>query len=111
MRGLIRRLLEGNEDLEVVGEATTGPEVLDRVAAETPAVLVLDLGLPDLDGEVILDRLQASHPELRIVVLSGQASGLIARSLRQRGADAVVEKGVSHWEAELVAAVKGAPGG
>ena len=107
MRGLVRRLLDDEEDLEVVAERTTGPEVLERVAEDDPDVLVLDLGLPDLDGEVVLERLRQSRPEVRIVVLSGQASAIVAQGLRQRGADAVIEKGVPSWESELLAAVRG----
>ena len=66
----IRRVLEREADLQVVGEARSGPEVL-RVAAECdPDVLLLDLGLPELGGLDILRRLRAEDDGPRVLVLS-----------------------------------------
>lgn len=106
MRGLVRQLVNDEQGLQVVGEATTGQEVLDLAQSAQPDVVVLDLGLPVLDGEVVLDQLKSSYPGVRVVVLSGQASAIIEQRLRQRGAAAVVEKGVPGWENGLLAEVK-----
>jgi len=106
IRGLVRQLLSAEGDLDVVGEATTGREVLDLTESAEPDVVILDLGLPDIDGEVVLDRLKSSHPHVPVVILSGQASAIIEQNLRRRGAAAVIEKGVPGWENGLLAAVR-----
>lgn len=110
MRSLVRWLVDLEDGLEVVGEATTGQEALDRAGDLRPDAIVLDLGLPDVDGEAALPRLRSELPEARIVVLSGQASALIQPRLRQLGADAVVEKDSASplWQAELVAELRSA---
>ena len=110
MRGLVHQLIDLEADLEVVAEATTGQEALDLAASDHPDVIVLDLGLPVLDGEIVLERLRATQPAASIVVLSGQASAIIGPRLLEQGAGAVVEKGTPHWEAALVAGVRGLSG-
>lgn len=108
MRHLVRWLVELEDGLEVVGEAATGQEVLDRAHSLRPDAIVLDLGLPDVDGEVALPRLREDLPESKIVVLSGQASALIQPRLRALGADAVVEKDSAspQWQAQLLGELK-----
>lgn len=109
MRSLVHWLVDLEDGLEVVGEATTGQEVLDQARGLHPDAIVLDLGLPDGDGEEALPRLRSELPGARIVVLSGQASALIQPRLRQLGADAVVEKDSAspQWQAELLAELHG----
>jgi DNA-binding NarL/FixJ family response regulator len=106
MRELVKLLLADEADIEVVGEATDGKEVLRRVSELHPDVVVLDLGLPELDGEVVLSELRRQHFSCRVVILSGQVSAISAGHLVDVGAAAVVEKGVSGWEAEMVAAIR-----
>lgn len=66
----IRRVLEPESDLQVVGEARSGPEVLRVTAESVPDVLLLDLGLPELGGLDVLRRLRAESDGPRILVLS-----------------------------------------
>ena len=108
MRGLVHWLVDMEEDLSVVGEATTGQEALDAAGSLRPDAVVLDLGLPVIDGEDVLPALRSQLPAARIVVLSGQASAIIQPRLRELGADAVVEKdsAAPGWQAELLAQLR-----
>jgi DNA-binding NarL/FixJ family response regulator len=106
MRELVKLLLAEEEGIDVVGEATDGKEVLRQVNELHPDIVVLDLGLPELDGEVVLSELRRQDFASRVVILSGQATALTARHLLAAGAVAVVEKGVPGWEDELVAAIR-----
>lgn len=110
MRNLVRWLVDLESDLEVVGEATSGQEVLDQARSLRPDAIVLDLGLPEVDGEVALPRLRSDLPDTKIVVLSGQASALIQPRLRELGADAVVEKDSAspQWQAQLLGELRSA---
>jgi len=105
MRDLVRRLVDLEDGLEVVGVAANGQEVLDQADALSPDAIVLDLGLPQIDGEVALRELRAKLPEVHIIVLSGQASALIQPRLLQEGADAVIEKDSAYpaWQEDLMA--------
>ena len=66
----LRELLERKTDLEVVGEAANGREVLERVAALRPDIILLDIQLPELDGVAVARQLAQSHPEIKIIMLT-----------------------------------------
>jgi DNA-binding NarL/FixJ family response regulator len=70
VRAGVRALLGDADDLTVVGEAGDGAETMRVVAAERPDVLVLDLGMPGMDGFEVLQRLRREHPEVRVLVLT-----------------------------------------
>jgi two-component system chemotaxis response regulator CheB len=81
-------------DVEVVGEASDGAEALALVEAHAPDVVLLDLGLPVLDGLSVLDRLRAQHPEVAVVVVSAaaQRGAEITFDALERGAFDFVDK-------------------
>jgi len=63
-------MLETQPDLEVVGEAGSGPEALDVVDARRPDVLLLDLEMPELDGVGVLRRLRETGAGPRVIVFT-----------------------------------------
>jgi DNA-binding NarL/FixJ family response regulator len=70
VRSGLRALLEGQDDLAVVGEAADGAQALVAVAADPPDLVLLDLRMPTLDGVAVIERLRASHPQVRTLVLT-----------------------------------------
>jgi DNA-binding NarL/FixJ family response regulator len=66
----IVRALNRDPAIEVVGQAGNGHEALELVAALQPDVLILDLIMPGLDGLGVLDALSASHPEVRVLLMT-----------------------------------------
>jgi DNA-binding NarL/FixJ family response regulator len=64
------RALNRDPAIEVVGQANNGQEALELVAALRPDVLILDLIMPGLDGLAVLDSLGASHPEVRVLLMT-----------------------------------------
>jgi DNA-binding NarL/FixJ family response regulator len=68
-RGM-RDFLELHDDLEVVGEAATGLEAVERCGALRPDVVIMDLLMPDLDGIEATRRIKASQPGVEIVALT-----------------------------------------
>jgi two-component system response regulator DevR len=66
----VRELLEGEGDLEVVGEASTAAEALARVPAVRPQVAVLDVRLPDGDGVTVCRELRSQFPDLACLMLT-----------------------------------------
>jgi DNA-binding NarL/FixJ family response regulator len=67
-RATARRLLE-REGWTVVGEAEDGASALAAAAALSPDVVLLDIGLPDIDGFVVAERLAAGADDAPAVVL------------------------------------------
>jgi len=81
-RGLAT-FLKAAQDLELVGEAATGPEAI-RVCAETrPDVVLMDLKLPELDGIGATLAIRQAHPETQVIaVTSSHEDDLVSQVLR-----------------------------
>jgi two-component system LytT family response regulator len=62
----IRLLLEGDSEIEVVGEAASGREALERIGEHSPDLVFLDIQMPELDGFGVLERIEAA--EMPVVV-------------------------------------------
>ena len=71
-RGL-RELLDAEDDLEVVGEAGTAEEAMQRIPATRPDVAVLDVRLPDGSGVEVCRDIRSSHPEVQCLMLTSYA--------------------------------------
>jgi len=70
VRDGLKKLLQLEEDFEVVGEAGDGREVLERVQELDPDVLLLDLRMPNLDGLAALQALQQTNKRTRVIILT-----------------------------------------
>jgi signal transduction histidine kinase len=79
-------------DLEVVGEASSGLAALEAVEHVRPDVVLMDVGMPGLDGIETTRRLKAAHPELGVVALSGHEDQDIVRDMLVAGANGYVLK-------------------
>ncbi|MBC7352983.1 MAG: response regulator transcription factor [Thermogutta sp.] len=65
----LKELLKGS-DVEVIGEAATGAETVEKVKALRPDVLILDIRFPDLDGLETLVKIREEGLDTRVVLLS-----------------------------------------
>ncbi|MEV6838321.1 response regulator transcription factor [Streptomyces sp. NPDC051133] len=70
MRAGVIALLDGEGDIEVVGEAGDGRAALDLVARHDPDVALVDLRMPVLDGVATTARIAARHPRTRVLILT-----------------------------------------
>ena len=66
----IRALLAEIEDIEVVGEASTGQEAITRAESSNPDVILMDLVMPEMDGIEAIRHISIYKPEARILVLT-----------------------------------------
>lgn len=91
----LRSLLTQYEDLEVAGEADTGPAVLEQMARLRPDVVLLDVRLAGANGVEIARRLRRDHPETRIIILTTYDDEEYLFGALQVGAQAYLLKDVS----------------
>lgn len=94
IRMLVKAVLDGEDDLEVVGEAADGLEAIEVVERTQPDVVLLDLSMPRMDGLEALPRLREVAPTSAIVVLSGFLNEDVKSRVLELGATSCVEKGL-----------------
>jgi DNA-binding NarL/FixJ family response regulator len=105
----VRRLLEADGDLEVVGEAATAAEALARIEASRPDVAVLDVRLPDGDGISVCREIRSRHPEVACLMLTSFADDEALAQAVMAGAGGYVLKQIQGNE--LVSSVRAVASG
>jgi DNA-binding NarL/FixJ family response regulator len=70
VRAGFRMLLAGEEDIEVVAEASNGLEAVDKAARFRPSVVLMDIRMPELDGLRATQRILAADKTARILILT-----------------------------------------
>lgn len=66
----LRALLEAEEDIEVVGEASSGTEALQLAHTRGPRVVVMDVRMPGGGGVEACRAIRAEHPEIQVIMLT-----------------------------------------
>jgi len=102
-RGL-RALLEKHEGWEICGEAGDGREAIDKAIQLTPDVVILDVGMPNLNGLDTTRQLLQLNPQSKIIVLTITDSDQVIREALDAGARGFVLK--SDAARDLVSAVE-----
>lgn len=127
----VRKLLQFESDVEVVGVARTGKEAIQASTEFDPDVVLMDINMPDMDGIAATEAIRAKHPSVQVVILSVQSDQNYMRramlagardfltkppmgdelisAIRRAGAMAQSERSKSAV-AQPVAAMGGAPG-
>lgn len=93
LRALLRYGLEEDTGLLVVGEAGTAQEAIDGVAELRPAVILLDLSMPGMDGLEAIPLIRQASPETAILIFSGFAADRMRQPALALGAVDYLEKG------------------
>src|SRR5574344_2046895 len=94
LRQGIKRVLNFEEDLEVVGEAEDGQETLARTLVLQPDVLLLDLNMPGLSGMEVCKQLAAARCHVKIIALTIHDNDNYVLELLKNGAYGYLLKGV-----------------
>ncbi len=109
-RAGLRRVLDEEAGLEVVGEAGDGVDAVRLVGELRPDILLLDISMPGLNGVQVAQALQAARAETRIVVLTGYGdSEEYAHALLRLGVKGYLAKTASL--VELAGAIRSAHAG
>ncbi|WP_285114880.1 response regulator transcription factor [Leifsonia sp. fls2-241-R2A-40a] len=105
----IRGMLQGYDDIEVVGQAGSGPEAVSLVAALHPDLVLMDLRMPGGDGVEATRAIAAAHPATRVVVLTTYETDQDILRAIEAGASGYLLKDIA--PAELARSVRSAAAG
>lgn len=104
VRDGIRALLAVRPSFDVVGEAEDGPEALELCGRVAPDILLVDIGLKDMNGLELTRLLRVQHPEIKVLILSMYDNQeYIATSIRAGASGYVLKNAPSR---EIVAAIE-----
>ncbi|WP_163809378.1 response regulator transcription factor [Pseudodesulfovibrio sp. JC047] len=81
----LRQLIESQDGLHVVGEATNGEEALNLIAIKQPDLLLLDLSMPNSGGIQIIEAALTLRPHLRILIVTAHGSSSFVYSALKAG--------------------------
>lgn len=107
--GGLRQFLANTRDCQVAGEAHTGADALAQIAAEPWDLILLDIGLPDINGIEVLRRIRRQRPELPVLIFSMHAEDEYAIAALQAGATGYLQKDSA--PEEILEAIRRATGG
>jgi DNA-binding NarL/FixJ family response regulator len=91
-------ILSTRRDIEVVGEAGSGPDTVRAVAELRPDVLLLDLEMPEMDGVAVLHRLHELGSDVRVIVFTAFDTDERILAAVRAGAQGYLLKGVPRNE-------------
>ena len=96
-----RRILSAVPDFQIVGEASDGMEAIEKAATLLPDTVLLDIGMPLLNGLAAAKRIRQVSPESKIIFLSQQDDEDLRSAAFATGAEAYIVKSRAARELQL----------
>ena len=104
-RESIRKMLESEPHLQVLAEAKDGQEVIELCRLQHPDLVLMDVGMPKVNGFEATQTIKAELPTTKVLMLSAHFDSFIASEIVKAGADGYVTKLCTVQE--LVDAIRG----
>ncbi len=104
LREGIAALINSENDMELVAEASDGEEAIEQFRRHRPDVTLMDLRMPNLNGTEAISRIRNEFPDAKIIVLSTYAGDVQVLRAIKAGARGYIVKG--HVHRELLEAIR-----
>ncbi|MEE9400470.1 MAG: response regulator transcription factor [Dehalococcoidia bacterium] len=88
----LRSLLEGSEDFQLVGEASTGTEAIHLIPSLVPDLVIADMYMPEPDGLEVARYVQDYFPGIKAILVSAREERVYERLAMEEGALAFIPK-------------------
>jgi DNA-binding NarL/FixJ family response regulator len=103
VRKALRATLEESGDWQVCAEASNGREAVDLALQSKPAIAILDLAMPEMNGIEATRQIKRALPDVEVVIFTMYDTPEMTSSAREAGARALVRK--SSDETEVIGAI------
>ena len=101
VRAGIKSLLEAMDGVSVMGEASDGRAAVELARKHQPQVMILDIGMPQMDGLQATAAIKREWPQIKVIILSMHSTGDIVGQALRCGASAYLVKDAATAELEL----------
>jgi DNA-binding NarL/FixJ family response regulator len=101
LRFALRSFLKTIADFNLCGEAENGADAIKQIAALKPEIVLVDIGLPDLDGIEVTRQIKKQNPQIRVLMLTASDHSNDIFDSLEAGADGYVLKGDSSANLEM----------
>ncbi len=88
----VKHVLEGASGIQVIADVATTSELLEALEKITPDVVMLEMDIPEINGIATLRKLKKEHPEIKVLIYSGQSEDVYALSTIRAGAFGYLSK-------------------
>ena len=105
----LKQFFASTDDIEIVAEARTGEEALSLARKDNCDVVLLDIGLPDINGLEVLKRIRAARPQVPVLIFSMFSEDEFATSALGAGAAGFLN--MDSPPAQILSAVRTAASG
>ena len=109
LRRALRSLLEKEDDFQVIAEAGDGEEAIKLADALNPDMIIMDIGMPRVNGLEATRRIKASHPDIAILVLTVHDDAEYIFGILEAGAAGYIIK--SEFDEQILQAIRGVAAG
>jgi len=92
VRAGLKKLLGGAKDIVVLGEGTNGAEALELINTQKSDLLLLDIELPDLRGDLVMHRIHEVQPEMKVLAVSSYSDREYILGMVENGAVGYITK-------------------
>jgi DNA-binding NarL/FixJ family response regulator len=92
-KGIIN-LLKAADDIVVVGEAANGKQAIKLAASKNPHIILLDVELPDMRGDVVLQHIHTESPDIKVLAISAYSDRQYILGMMDSGASGYLTKEV-----------------
>lgn len=92
VRAGIRNLLQSAKDIVVVGEGANGEEAIKLASTKNPDIVLLDVELPDLRGDIVTHRIHAAQPDIKVLAVSSYSDREFIHGMLETGAAGYITK-------------------
>jgi two-component system response regulator NreC len=109
VRSGLKVLLEKKPDIEVVAEAGTGQEAINKLCSCLPDIILLDINLPDKSGTAVAKEILQNKPDMKIIIVTMMDDEYYLQELLNAGVQGFILK--NSTGTDLVLAIRSVYGG
>ena len=92
VRAGIKNLLQTAKDIVVVGEGANGEQAIELALTKNPDIMLLDVELPDLRGDIVTRRIHEKQPGMKILAVSSYSDRQVIHGMLETGAVGYITK-------------------